>query len=291
MFVDEFALSNEVCREIIERLMRLPSASKEDVNLVKMKVAGRYKLKRVPSSSELIRRLRPNEKTKLLPLLRRKITRTISGITIVAVMTKPWPCPKAVPCAYCPGGPPYGAPQSYTGYEPAAMRGIQNEFDPYRQVSHRIGQLEAIGHTVDKVELIVMGGTFPSMPMDYQERFVQRCLDAVTEKKSKCLDEAKKLGETSRIRNVGVTVETRPDWAKETHVDHMLSMGVTRVELGVQNVYDDVYELVDRGHSVQDVVEATRVLKDAGLKVVYHLMPGCRAQVLSVIWRLFKKYS
>ena len=274
MFVDEFALSNEVCREIIERLMRLPSASKEDVNLVKMKVAGRYKLKRVPSSSELIHRLRSNEKAKLLPLLRRKITRTISGITIVAVMTKPWPCPKTFPCAYCPGGPPYGVPQSYTGYEPAAMRGIQNEFDPYRQVSHRIEQLEAIGHTVDKVELIIMGGTFPSMPMDYQEHFVQRCLDAVTKRKSGSLGEAKKLAETSQIRNVGITVETRPDWAKETHVDHMLSMGVTRVELGVQNVYDDVYELVDRGHSVQDVVEATRVLKDAGLKVVYHLMPG-----------------
>lgn len=274
MFVDEFTLNNEACREIIERLMRLPNASKEDVNLVKMKVAGQYELKRVPSSSELIRRLRSNEKTKLLPSLRRKITRTISGVTVVAVMTKPWPCPKAVPCAYCPGGPPYGAPQSYTGYEPAALRGLQNEFNPYRQVSHRIEQLEAIGHVVDKVELIVMGGTFPSMPLDYQEHFVQGCLDAVTREKSGSLDEAKKLAETSRIRNVGVTVETRPDWAKATHVDHLLSMGVTRVELGVQNVYDDVYELVDRGHSVQDVVEATRVLKDAGLKVVYHLMPG-----------------
>ncbi|MDH5595327.1 MAG: tRNA uridine(34) 5-carboxymethylaminomethyl modification radical SAM/GNAT enzyme Elp3, partial [Candidatus Bathyarchaeota archaeon] len=267
-------MSNEVCREIIGRLMRLPSPSKEDVNLVKMKVAGRYKLKRVPSSSELICCLRADERAKLLPLLRRKITRTISGITIVAVMTKPWPCPKAVPCAYCPGGPPYGAPQSYTGYEPAAMRGMQNEFDPYRQVSHRIGQLEAIGHVVDKVELIVMGGTFPSMPVDYQERFVQRCLDAVIGKNSGSLDEAKKLGETSRVRNVGVTVETRPDWAREADVDHLLSMGVTRVELGVQNVFDDVYELVDRGHCVEDVVEATRVLKDSGLKVVYHVMPG-----------------
>jgi len=76
------------------------------------------------------------------------------------------------------------------------------------------------------------------------------------------------------VRNVGITVETRPDWAKESHVDHMLSMAVTRVELGVQNIYDDIYELVDRDHTVQDVIESTRILKDAGLKIVYHLMPG-----------------
>lgn len=254
--------------------MKLPSPSKEDVNRVKMKIAGKYKLKRVPSSSELIRCLAPDEKTRLLGLLRRKAIRTISGVAVVAVMTKPYSCPKAAPCAYCPGGPPRGAPQSYTGYEPAAMRGIQNEFNPHEQVRHRIEQMEAIGHVVDKVELIVMGGTFPSMPVDYQEHFIQRCLDAIAERESGSLDEAKKQAETSRTRNVGITVETRPDWGKETNADHMLSMGVTRVELGVQNIYDDIYELVNRGHSVQDVVEATRILKDAGLKVAYHLMPG-----------------
>jgi elongator complex protein 3 len=161
-------------------------------------------------------------------------------------MTKPWPCPKENPCAYCPGGPPYGVPQSYTGHEPAAMRGLQSGFDPYGQVRSRVEQLEAIGHTVDKVEIIIMGGTFPSMSLDYQEHFIQRCLDAITQKESLSLEEAKKAAETSQIRNVGITVETRPDWAKEREVDHMLSMGVTRVELGVQNIYDDIYNLVDR---------------------------------------------
>lgn len=267
-------LYQKACREIIEHLMRIPSPTKLDVNLVKLRVAGERGLRRVPSNADLIALLKPDEKTKLLPLLRRKATRTISGVTVVAVMTKPWPCPKKSPCTYCPGGPPYGVPQSYTGYEPAAMRGIENEFDPYLQVRHRIRQLERIGHAVDKVELIVMGGTFPAAPLDYQEWFIQRCLDAITEKDSRSLEEAKKLAEKSRIRNVGVTVETRPDWAKEPHVDHMLSMGVTRVELGVQNIYDDVYELVDRGHTVQDVVEATQIMKDAGLKIVYHMMPG-----------------
>ncbi|MCW4021378.1 MAG: tRNA uridine(34) 5-carboxymethylaminomethyl modification radical SAM/GNAT enzyme Elp3, partial [Candidatus Bathyarchaeota archaeon] len=168
----------------------------------------------------------------------------------------------------------YGVPQSYTGHEPAAMRGPQSGFDPYEQVRNRIEQLKAIGHMVDKVELVIMGGTFPGMPSDYQEHFVKECLDAVAEKKTASLEEAKRLAETSRTRNVGITVETRPDWAKEKHVDQMLSMGTTRVELGVQNVYNDIYELVERRHSVQDVVEATRILKDAGLKVAYHIMPG-----------------
>jgi len=209
-----------------------------------------------------------------MPILRRKATRTISGVTVIAVMTKPHPCPQPEPCAYCPGGPAHGVPQSYTGFEPAAMRGQQNAYDPYLQVKSRMEQLTAIGHRVDKIELILMGGTFPSTPLEYQTWFVQRCLDAVTGKQSATLEEAKANAEKSRIRNVGITVETRPDWAKEPHVDAMLSMGVTRVELGVQNPDDEIYRLVSRTHSVADVAEATRIAKDAGLKVVYHLMPG-----------------
>jgi len=267
-------MSEEACREVIKRLMNIPNPTKEDVNQIKIQAAAIHNMENIPSNSELIRCLQPTEKRRLLPLLRRKTVRTISGVTVVAVMTKPWPCPKTSPCAYCPGGPPYGVPQSYTGHEPATMRGIQSGFDPYEQVKNRIAQLEAIGHRVDKVEIIVMGGTFPAMPSDYQEYFIQGCLDALSRKKSQSLREAEKLAEKSRIRNVGITVETRPDWAKKEHIDHMLAMGVTRVELGVQNIYDDIYELVDRGHSVQDVIEATRTLKDAGLKVAYHLMPG-----------------
>ena len=261
-------------RAIIEELIRIPNPSREDLNRIKLEIARKYDLDGIPSNAQLISLLKPEEREKLLPILRRKATRTISGVTVIAVMTKPWPCPQETPCAYCPGGPPYGVPQSYTGHEPAAMRGLQNQFDPYLQVRHRIRQLEAIGHTVDKIELIVMGGTFPATPLDYQEWFIKRCLDAITETNSPSLKEAKKLAETSKRRNVGITVETRPDWAKEEHINHMLSMGVTRVEVGVQNIYDDIYRLVNRRHTVQDVVEATRILKDSGLKVVYHMMPG-----------------
>ncbi|NIR87284.1 tRNA uridine(34) 5-carboxymethylaminomethyl modification radical SAM/GNAT enzyme Elp3 [Candidatus Bathyarchaeota archaeon] len=261
-------------REIIQHLMKISNPTKQDLNKIKTKIASKHDLNKIPPNSKLIPHLKTHEKNKLLPILRKKTVRTISGVTIIATMTKPWPCPQKPPCAYCPGGPPHGVPQSYTGHEPATMRGIQNDFNPYRQVKNRLKQLKTIGHTVDKVELIVMGGTFPSTPLRYQKRFVQRCLDAITNKKSNSLEEAKKSAETSQIRNVGITVETRPDWAKETHVDQMLTMGVTRVELGVQNVYDDIYDRVGRGHTVQDVVEATRILKDAGLKVAYHLMPG-----------------
>jgi elongator complex protein 3 len=265
---------DKVYREIIETLMHLSKPTRSDVDRLKISIAEKYALNSIPSNSQLIKYLQAKERSKLLPVLRRKVTRTISGVTVVAVMTQPYPCPQPLPCAYCPGGPLHGTPQSYTGHEPAAMRGLQNQYDPYRQVKNRIDQLKAIGHIVDKIELIIMGGTFPATPQKYQEWFIKECLDAITETKTATLEEAKKVSETSKIRNVGITVETRPDWAKQQHVDLMLSLGVTRVELGVQNIYDDIYRRVGRKHTVKDVIDATRILKDSGIKIVYHLMPG-----------------
>jgi elongator complex protein 3 len=266
--------TNNAARDIINALLLLPSPTRHDLSRVKTQVAAQHQLARILSNAEIIAALAPNEKPKLLPVLLKKTTRSISGVTVVAVMTQPQPCPQPEPCAYCPGGPTQGVPQSYTGHEPAAMRGSQNNYDPYLQVRSRISQLTAIGHRVDKIELIVMGGTFPATPPEYQTRFIQRCLNAITGKKSAGLEEAKRQAETSRIRNVGITVETRPDWCKQPHVDAMLDMGVTRVEIGVQNPDDELYRLAGRTHTVADVVEATRVAKDAGLKIVYHLMPG-----------------
>ncbi len=254
--------------------MEKANPTREDANRLKIKTAGKYQLEEIPSNADLISLLKPKEAKRLLPILRRKTTRTISGVTVVAVMTKPYPCPQPEPCAYCPGGPAQGSPQSYTGHEPAAMRGAQNNFDPYLQVRSRIDQLTAIGHKVDKIELIIMGGTFPATPMEYQTLFIQRCLDAITGKTSASLEEAKANAETSHVRNVGITVETRPDWAKQPHIDAMLDMGVTRIEVGVQNPDDEIYRLVGRTHTVADVEEATRIAKDAGLKIVYHMMPG-----------------
>ena len=261
-------------REIIDALMLMQSPTHDDAHGVKLQIAAKHHLECIPSNSEILAALSPKEKRKLLKVLRRKATRTISGVTVIAVMTKPYPCPQPEPCAYCPGGPAQGVPQSYTGFEPAAMRGQQNQYDPYRQVQSRMEQLTAIGHKVDKVELIIMGGTFPATPQEYQTWFIQRCLDAITGKTSANLEEAKLNAEKSRTRNAGITVETRPDWAKKPQVDEMLNMGVTRVELGVQNPDDEIYRLAGRTHTVKDVKEATRICKDAGLKIVYHLMPG-----------------
>jgi len=246
-------------REIICLLLEKEEPTGDDVENAKFQITRKYSLGRIPGNSELIRLLTEDERKKLIPVLRRKPTRALSGVNVVAVMTRPMACPHGR-CAYCPGGPEAGSPQSYTGHEPAAMRGIQNTFDPYSQVRSRVEQLEAIGHTVDKVDLIVMGGTFPAAPRDYQEWFMKGCLDAIDGAESNS--------------NVGITVETRPDCLAEDDVEGMLDLGVTRVEVGVQNVYDDIYSLVERGHTVRDVVEGTRRLKDSALKVCYHMMPG-----------------
>jgi len=264
----------QLSRRIIERLLDIDNPTTADLEHHKIEVCREFKSDKIPSNSEIIAQLRPSE-TRLRKLLKRKAVRTISGVTVVAVMTPPVKCPhESAPCHYCPGGPSLGVPQSYTGKEPASMRGAQTNYDPYLQVTGRIEQLCAIGHTVDKVELIIMGGTFPSTPLSFQGSFVKRCLDALNGRPSSSLEEAKQLAEHATIRNVGITVETRPDWAKQKHIDHMLEMGVTRVEIGVQNIYDDIYVLVNRGHTVADVIEATRALKDSGLKVTYHMMPG-----------------
>lgn len=253
--------------------MEKESPTREDLEQAKFQVARKYHLGNIPSNSAIIKLLEGTEEKKLLPILRRKSTRALSGVNVVAVMTQPYPCPHGR-CAYCPGGPDENSPQSYTGHEPAAMRGIQNQYHPFLQVNSRIDQLRAIGHTVDKVDLIIMGGTFPASPRDYQEWFVKGCLDAITGNKSETLREAKEEAEAGEISNVGVTVETRPDCLSNSHISDMLDLGVTRVEIGVQNVYDDLYELVDRGHTVQDVIDGTKRLKDSGLKICYHMMPG-----------------
>jgi len=260
-------------RDLVERLLEHPSPTRGDVERLKVEVSREYKLGRIPGNSEIIAVLRTEEFEALIPVLRRKETRAASGVNVVAVMTEPRACPHGR-CAYCPGGPDDGVPQSYTGHEPAAMRGAQNAYDPYGQVTSRIEQLRAIGHEVDKVDLIIMGGTFPAAPPEYQDWFVKGCLDALAADESGSLAEAKARAEHEGVRNVGITVETRPDCVNVEEVDRLLGLGVTRVEMGVQNVYDDIYELVERGHTVGDVVEATRLLKDAGLKVCYHMMPG-----------------
>ncbi len=270
----------QLSSEIVERLLSLDHPTRDDVNRVKLEVCREHSSPTMPLNSDLLERVPGQFVSRLRPLLISKQVRGVSGVTTVAVMPKPWACPHGK-CTYCPGGPEVGVPRAYTGKEPAVMRALESKYDPYLQVLGRLTQLEKMGHVVDKVELILVGGTFPFLPRDYQENFVKRCLDALNRIESHSLHEAKTVAETAQVRNVGITIETRPDWSRKGHVDHMLSMGVTRVEIGVQTLYDDVHERIHRDHTVADVVDATSTLKDSGLKVGYHMMlglPGCDYQ-------------
>lgn len=264
----ELALE-EIVKILREGSMRTP----KDLESVKISVARKYRLNNIPTNSEILSRLEPKERDTLIRLLRVKSTRSASGVVVVAVMTEPAPCPHGR-CIYCPGGPREGTPQSYTGHEPAAMRGAQYKYDPYLQTKARLDQLQSTGHPTHKVEIIVMGGTFTSRPLEYQKYFVKRILDALNGVDAKDLEEAKRIAERADVRNVSLTVETRPDYCKEVNVDMMLDYVTTRVEIGVQTLLPEILEAVGRGHSIEDTIEAIRIAKDSGLKVGVHMMPG-----------------
>jgi len=200
----------------------------------------------------------------------KKATRTISGVTPVAVMAMPYPCPGH--CVYCPSAE--GAPKSYTLESPAVLRAIQCGYDPEKQVSTRLASLAAMGHPVDKIEIIIMGGTFLAYPLDYQYWFVKACFDALNGHESTDLASSQAANETSPHRCVGLCVETRPDWCGEAEVARLLELGATRIELGVQTLDDSVHELTSRGHGVAEVERATCLLRTSGFKVYYHWMPG-----------------
>lgn len=203
----------------------------------------------------------------------RKPTRTLSGVAVVAVMTAPAACPHGR-CTYCPGGLERGTPQSYTGEEPSALRGAQFQWDSRAITAHRVAALEAIGHPTSKVEVIVMGGTFPSRPRAYQEMVFRGVFDGLNGCDSDTLAEAQARNETAAHRCVSLTVETRPDWCDARILPGLVDAGVTRVELGVECLTDSVLTEVNRAHRSGDVAEATRSARDAGLKVAYHWMLG-----------------
>ncbi len=200
----------------------------------------------------------------------KKFARTISGVTPLAVMTMPMSCPGQ--CLYCPTY--RDTPQSYTPESPAVLRAIRCDYDARRQVEMRLGIFADMGHPTDKLELIIMGGTFLAHPVDYQYRFIKECYDGLNGVESATLEEAKQINETAGHRCTGLCIETRPDWCGQEEIGRMLEFGTTRVELGVQTLNDDIYRLVRRGHTVEDVVRATTLLREYGFKVYYHWMPG-----------------
>lgn len=320
----------DACNDIFEMIQKENISNQRKLNSIKKEISKKYHLKKALTNIEILNRLSilPNIPKDKLKLFITKPTRTLSGVAVVAVMSYPFKCPHGK-CITCPGGPKssFGdVPQSYTGHEPATMRAQRNDYDPYLQTFNRLQQYVILNQSPEKVELIIMGGTFPSYTESYQIDFVAQCFKAMNDfskmfynkqtgeidrikfnnffelpgdindssrekivkdkvKKLKSqksdsilselnLEKEQKFNETTKIRCVGMTLETRPDYAKKIQGDFMLKLGCTRVELGIQSVEDDVLDAMGRSHSVQDSVDAISDLRDLGFKLNYHYMLG-----------------
>ncbi|XP_048841579.1 LOW QUALITY PROTEIN: elongator complex protein 3 [Brienomyrus brachyistius] len=267
--------------DVIKQLVEAHEEGKDiNLNKVKTKTSAKYGLSVQPRLVDIIAAVPPQYRRILLPKLKAKPIRTASGIAVVAVMCKPHRCPHITftgnICVYCPGGPDSDfeySTQSYTGYEPTSMRAIRARYDPYLQTRHRVEQLKQLGHSVDKVEFIVMGGTFMALAEEYRDYFIRNLHDALSGHTSNSVAEAVRYSERSTTKCVGITIETRPDYCLKRHLSDMLAYGCTRLEIGVQSVYEDVARDTNRGHTVRAVCESFHLAKDAGFKVVAHMMP------------------
>ena len=208
-------------------------------------------------------------------LLKKRAVRTLSGVSVITVLSKPFVCPGR--CVYCPTE--VGMPKSYLSNEPAAARAKMNLFDPFRQVTMRIQALQNNGHSVDKLEILVLGGTWSVYPEKYQHEFIRDCFYAanIFGKKNKrkpfSLLREQKINETAKYKIIGLTLETRPDFINPTEIKRMRLLGTTRVQIGVQHTDNKILNYIKRGHTIEQSIKATRLLKEAGFKVDHHYMP------------------
>lgn len=268
--------------DIIQELLKAHTENR-DVNLTHLKnqISRKYAMSTQPRLVDIIAGVPEEHKKVLIPKLKAKPVRTASGIAVVALMSKPHRCPHINMtgniCVYCPGGPDSDfeySTQSYTGYEPTSMRAIRAHYNPYVQTRSRVDQLRQQGHDVEKVEFIIMGGTFMSLPADYRDYFIRNMHDALSGHSSENVEEAVAFSERSKTKCIGITIETRPDYCLKRHLHDMLLYGCTRLEIGVQSIYEDVARDTNRGHTVRAVTESFQLAKDCGFKVVTHLMPN-----------------
>jgi elongator complex protein 3 len=285
----------QACEALVEEIIA-GEIDRDDLESAKLRVCSEYSAPKVPQNTELLEAAPTEHREDVKAVVKRKPVRTASGVSPVAIMTSPHMCPHGK-CLYCPGGPAseFDSSQSYTGHEPAAARGVQNDYDPYGQVTLRLHQLRTIGHPVDKVELILMGGTMTARSHDYQEWFVKRALQAMNDYdldsnpdaaegvsfaqdpddyEFAYLEDVIAENETNEIRNIGTTFETKPDWCDPEQINRMLDLGGTKVEVGVQTTYERINREMHRGHGNQASIDANRRLRDSGFKVGFHMMPG-----------------
>jgi len=262
--------------QIVQEMAKEIIASEEEFEKVKQKTIAKIKMTFPPNNELLMiyRKLRKQDNVHpnfyFEKLLKKRPIRSLSGVAIVAVLTKPWPCPGK--CIYCPTEK--NIPQSYLSGEPAVERAKTLNYDPYLQTRKRIEMLEKNGHPTDKIELIVIGGTWSYLPKQYQTWFIKRCFDGANKKISNTLTNAQKRNEKAKNRIIGITLETRPDYITSKEILRMRKLGCTRVEIGVQILDDQILKMNQRGHLIDKTIKATKLLKDAGLKICYHIMPG-----------------
>ncbi|MDD5291427.1 MAG: tRNA uridine(34) 5-carboxymethylaminomethyl modification radical SAM/GNAT enzyme Elp3 [Patescibacteria group bacterium] len=294
----------------IEELLKLNIKSGDELTAAKRKVAKKFKIG-ILLNSDILKKyqeLKTAKKIKDNPtlerILRKRAMRTMSGIAPVAVLIKPYPCPGK--CVYCPSEK--GVPQSYLSNEPAVMRAILCHYDPYKQVQLRLRALEANGHEPNKIELIVIGATWSVLPEKYKYWFIKNCFAAannfsqkskVKSRKYNSKIKIKKLkkelvkeqskNEKAKYRLIGITLETRPDYINEKELWQMRELGCTRVELGVQAIDNKILALNKRGHGIAEIAKATKLLKDFGFKVTYHIMPGLPGSTPAKDFLMFKK--
>lgn len=272
-----------VLREIDEGKIK----THKDLDLRQYPLCKEFDLDSLPTRPFVLKQAKNPSKLQK-KLLSIKPTRSISGVQIIAVMLPPFVCPGK--CTYCPiAFDGQAAPKSYTGFEPSAMRAQRLGFDSRKIVENRIEQLDATGHKAEKIEIIFQGSTFTTLTNTQREEIVKKSIDGVLGKIPKDFVISKKLAEKSKRRIVGITFETRPDYCNKRDIEHLLYLGGTRIELGVQSPNNKVYEETKRGHTVEDVKIATRELKDSAFKVLYHLMPGLPGSTYKSDLRDFRK--
>ena len=290
----------------LKKIWENPNFSKDAFNKIKNDVYKDYDVAKPFSSTRILERYNARvaewsaiDDEYFRRLVRKRGVRSLSGVTVISLLTKFWGCPGK--CVYCPTFP--GLPKSYIPHEPAVMRAQLNKFDAILQIHNRLRALEVTGHKIEKNDVRIIGGTWSFYPKDYQEQFIKDIYDAFNSYDdmkeyieetdlsqdrfasfkiregfkvyaSKDIEEAKKRNETARCRVIGIAIETRPDWITPEEIVRLRSYGVTRIEIGYQTTNDEINQLNKRGHGNKESQNATQMLKDAGFKVVAHMMPN-----------------
>lgn len=264
----------------LKNVIQSNSTKLEAQNIGKLKRAWAKEIGFIPKNSKVLKIYRQllrqgvikqnKSSNHFKELLTTRKTRTQSGVAPMAVMTKPFPCPGQ--CIYCPQEK--GMPKSYLSDEPAAQRAMKVNFSPKLQIQSRLKQFASTGHTTDKMEIIVIGGTFSAYPQKYKIQFFKAIFDTLNNQTSRNLQQAQRINETAKHRVVGISVETRPDWVTEKEIKLLRKLGVTKIQLGMQALDDKILKTINRGHSVNAVTKATKLLKNSGFKICYHYMPN-----------------